>query len=85
MEPNQSIVKIRDLGLAAALVSLDVKISNTVKDDKGRTYFIFCYDDDDAANIDTAIDNYWHDHLGVDARHYSDAIKMLKNLIYSGR
>jgi hypothetical protein len=85
MERSQSTLKIRDLGLAAALVSLDVKISDTIKDDKGRTYFIFCYDDDDAANIDTAIDNYWYNHLEVDARQYFDAIKMLKSLIYSER
>lgn len=83
MEPTQSTVKIRDLGLAAALVTLDVEISNTVKGEKGRMYFIFCFDDDQAADVETVIDNYWYNHLEVDARQYFDNIKMLKSRIYS--
>lgn len=83
MEPTQSTVKVHDLGLAAALVTLAVEISNTVKDDKGRISFIFCFDDNLAADIDTAIDNYWYNHLEVDARQYFDNLKMLKSRIYS--
>jgi len=85
MEPTQSTVKIRDLGLAAALLTRDVELSNTVTAEKGRIYFIFCYDDDLAADIDTAIDNYWYHHLEVDARRYFDNIKLLKSLIYRER
>lgn len=77
--------KIRDLGLAAALVSRGVEISNTEKDETGRTHFIFSYKDDMGADVDVAIDNYWNNHLDVDARQYFDNIKMLKSRIYSER
>ncbi len=79
----RTTVKVSDLGLAAALVSRSVEISNTVKDEKGRMSFIFCFDDDLEADIDTAIDNYWNNYLDVDARRYFENIKMLKSRIYS--
>jgi hypothetical protein len=75
----------RDLGVAAALVSVGFKISSTQKDKEGRTSFIFSYKDDDqrAVDVEVAIDNYWSNHLQVDASKYFDAIKMLKSRIYS--
>lgn len=77
--------KIKDLGLAAAIVTIDVEISDTEKDETGRTYFIFSYEDSLGANIDTAVDNYWSGHLSVDARRYFENIKMLKSRIYNER
>ena len=85
MEPQQSTVKVHDLGLAAALVCRGVEISNIVKGEKGRAYFIFCYGSELDADINVAIDNYWYNHLEVDARQFADNIKMLKSRIYSER
>ena len=79
---KQATIQIRDLGLAAALSSLGVEITSTKKDETGRTYFIFAYKDDDEANIDTVITEYWANTLDVKARYYFDAIKMLKSRIY---
>jgi hypothetical protein len=79
-------ITTRDLGVAAALVSLGSKLSSTQKDEAGRTTFIFSYkDDQDVVNAELAIDNYWSNHLEVDARLYFDAIKMLKSRIYGER
>ncbi len=76
-----SIVEIRDLGLAAALVSLGHNLQGTNRNNSGRVYFVF----KDTPALQTATDAYWNNELNVNARAYSDALKTLKNLIYSER
>lgn len=76
---NQLTVRVRDLGLAAALVSCGFEISQTCWDQSGRAYFIFTETD----GIKRTVDDYWSDTLVVRARKLSDNIKMLKGVIYA--
>jgi hypothetical protein len=71
--------RVRDLGLAAALVGCGIPLSGTTKNEEGRSYFLFEPSDE----LDKAINDYWTDKLTVKARKYSDDIKMLKSRIYS--
>lgn len=72
-------LRIRDLGLAAALVSVGHVVSETYKDDAGRTYFVFLEED----GLRRDIDSYWADTLVVRARKLSDNTKILKSVIYA--
>ena len=74
-------IEIRDLGLAAALSSLNFEIVGTETDAKGRTQFIFS----DTPELQNAVKDYWANSLDVKARYYFDAIKMLKSRIYGGK
>jgi len=80
MDMDKAVIKIHDLGLAAALVSCNFKLCATDRDQNGRLYFIFRQTDELTKDIDA----YWADTLVVKARTYSDNIKMLKSRIYSG-
>lgn len=79
MDIDQQLIKIKDLGLAAALVSCSFKLRATTRDGSGRFYFAFRQTSD----LTEAIDDYWANTLNVPARMYSDNIKMLKGRIYS--
>lgn len=74
-------IKIKDLGLAAALSSLGFEIEHAEKDTKGRTHFIFS----DTPEVQVAVSSYWANTLDVKARYYFDAIKMLKSRIYGDK
>ena len=76
---DKELIKIRDLGLVTALISLGVVIKDTKKELNGRMYFIF----EDTAQTRVYINDYWEDELNVKARNYSDSMKMLKTRIYS--
>jgi hypothetical protein len=78
---EQSTVKIRDLGLASALVSCGHEISVISRDSNGYAYFIFLQTNE----LERAVNDYWSDTLDVKARTYSDAMKMLKSRIYGER
>ena len=69
---------IRDLGLAAALVSAGYVIASTECDPVGRVYFSF----ENTKLIQLAANQYWDNELLVSARQYNDSMKTLKNLIY---
>ncbi len=73
--------QIRDLGLAAALVSLEFKIIKTERDSNARTYFIF----NDSNELQQVVSSFWSNTLDVKARYYFDAIKMLKSRIYGDK
>ncbi len=73
------ITKIRDLGLAASLVSLDYKVVTTERDTDGRAYFVF----KQTASLAQAVNDYWANSLTVKARQLVDSTKMLKTRIYS--
>lgn len=78
---DDDFLSVRDLGLAAALVSLDVQVVGTRSDDDGRVYFLFLKSGDCLE----AVENYWSNTLLVKARYYSDALKALKTRIYYQR
>jgi hypothetical protein len=73
--------RIRDLGLAAALVSAEHRIIATECDPGGRMYFVFA----DTAQLQRDTKLYWSGELTVKARTYNESIKTLKNLIYGQR
>jgi len=81
MDMEQPTVSIRDLGLAAALVSCGFEMRETNRDTSGRANFIFIQTNE----LDHAVNDYWADTLEVKARKYFDNIKMLKSRIYGER
>lgn len=72
------VTEVKDLGLAAALVSLEFGITQTVRDKSGRIYFCF----ESTPELEESIEKYWSNNLSVKARYYSDSLKMLKSRIY---
>ncbi len=80
MDEKQTL-RIRDLGLAAALISLGHNMCNTDRDTNGRSYFIFTQ----TKTLERDVNNFWADSLEVKARKYFDDIKMLKSRIYGER
>jgi hypothetical protein len=74
-------VSIRDLGLAAALVSCHFEVIDTERDTICRAYFMF----NNSTELQQAVSAYRADTLQVNARSYSDATKMLKSIIYGER
>jgi hypothetical protein len=74
-------VSIRDLGLVAALVTLDFEIEETRRDTNGRTYFIF----QETAILNETVNGYYADTLQLKARKFFDNTKMLKGRIYSDK
>ena len=76
---EEQIFKVRDLGLAAALVSSDHDVCATNRDKSGRAHFVFIHSE----KLEQTINEYWADKLEVKARKYFDNIKMLKSRIYS--
>ena len=76
---SQLTVRIRDLGLAAALVSSGHEMRGTSRDISGRFYFIFAQTNE----IDRDTNAYWADTLNVRARNFFDNTKMLKGRIYA--
>lgn len=76
---NQKVVRVRDLGLAAALASSGFEVWNTDRDESGRAFFVFLH----SADLDRAVKHYWDDTLNVKARKYFDNTKMLKSRIYA--
>jgi succinate dehydrogenase/fumarate reductase flavoprotein subunit len=81
MKMDSPTIQIRDLGLAAALVSCAYEMRGTTRDTGGQTYFMFTKTDE----LERAVNSYWADTLAVKARKYSDNIKMLKSRIYGER
>ena len=68
-----------DLGCSAALVSAGFSLVSLDRENLKKVQFIFRRSD----GIDEFVDAYWADRLEVKARGYFDALKMLKNRLYS--
>jgi hypothetical protein len=81
MDMNQLTTKVKDLALAASLVSCGFEVLDTTRDTSGRVHFAFAQTDE----FERTVSAYWADTLDVKARTYSDNIKMLKSRIYSER
>lgn len=79
MREEPLTVSIRDLGVAAALVTCGFEVADTYRDTNGRTYFIF----QETAALNEAVNGYYADTLQVKARKFSDNSKMLKGRIYA--
>jgi hypothetical protein len=81
MKMDIPTIQIRDLSLAATLVSCGFEVRETTRDTSGRVHFVFTQSDE----LDRAVNSYWSDTLNVKARKFSDNIKMLKSRIYGER
>lgn len=79
MREEPLTVSIRDLGVAAALVTCGFEVENMNRDANGRTYFIF----QETAALDETVSGYYADTLVIKARKFFDNTKMLKGRIYS--
>ena len=79
MDTGADTHRIKDLGLAAALVTDGFEVQQTEKELKS-VYFLF----NKSQELDNAISDYWSNKLIVPARSYFDNTKMLKNRIYNG-
>lgn len=78
---SDALVPIRDLGLAAALISVGLHIEDRRRDERSRVFFLFADSDD----LRKAIDDYWSNELDVSALAFSEALKSLKNIIYGDK
>ena len=81
MDIKELTVRVRDLGLAASLVSCDFEILQTSWDTSGRAYFIFKQSEE----LNGVVKHYWSDTLNVKARRLIENSKMLKSMIYAER
>ena len=68
-----------DLGLSAALVAAEFTLDHLDKSMPGKVMFVFSR----TVGLDTAIQNFWSRTFSVDAMTYFNALKLLKNRIYS--
>lgn len=78
-DDNEHFLYTFDLGLSAALISTNFSLSSLERGELSKTRFVFRRSD----GMDEVVDAYWADRLEVKARTYFDALKMLKNRLYS--
>lgn len=81
MSEEPLTVNIRDLGVAAALVTCGHEIANMNQNMNGRTYFVF----QETLALGEDINSYYADTLQVPARKFFDNTKMLKGRIYADK
>lgn len=72
--------RTHDLGLVSALTCFDHELCAVDKDENpNKAQFIFRRD----KTIDKHVKDYWNDRLKLNARSYFDAIRCVKNRLYS--
>lgn len=78
---NQQFPEYRsyDLGLASALVQVGFALSGLDRNNGKRVEFIF----DKTPELEGAVTRFWSGELLVDAQGYFEAIRSIKNRIYS--
>ena len=72
-------VEISDLGVAAALLTLDHKLEGTKRDHADRVNFVFI----ETYQTEHVVSAYLDDVLDIKARAFFDNIKKLKGRIYT--
>jgi hypothetical protein len=78
--PSAEVFTTFDLGLASALTCLGHELCAVDKTaNPNKAQFVFRRDQ----SIDLAIESYWGGHLKLDARAFFDAIRCVKNQLYS--
>ena|SRR3989344_786446 len=68
-----------DLGVSAALICAGFELLSLNKENPHKSLFVFRRTD----GIEEVVDLYWSDRLDIKARSFFDAIKALKNRLYS--
>ncbi len=79
IENSSLVMKTFDLGASAALLCKGFELLSLDKCNPHKVNFVFSR----KAGIDEIIESYWSDRLEVKARSFFDAIKALKNRLYS--
>jgi hypothetical protein len=76
---DQTYFTTYDLGLSAALVAVGFALDQLDNADPRKVKFVFRR----KSGLDAVIQNFWGNSCQVDAQTYFNALKMLKNRIYS--
>ncbi|HOX30535.1 MAG TPA: DUF5659 domain-containing protein [Candidatus Paceibacterota bacterium] len=79
LKDSSEVFSTYDLGCSAALLCAGFELLSLNKENPYKSLFIFKRED----GIDETVDGYWADRLEVKARSFFDAIKALKNRLYS--
>ncbi len=79
METEPKVYRTKDLYEAACLYALDCKLVE-VASATGKVFW-FCFDSEDG--VREASQKYWSGEVRVSAKKYADAIRTLKDLIFS--
>jgi hypothetical protein len=79
LEENHKYFSTHDLGCAAALIVCGFELLSLDKEDPKKVKLIFR----NKEGIHELITDFWNSNLRVDAQAYFNAIKRLKNQIYS--
>lgn len=76
---NQDLFTTYDLGLSAALVAAGFHLETLDRSHPSRVLFIFLRND----QVDQAVNDYWGNDMTLPPQEYFNAMKSLKNQIYS--
>lgn len=79
IENSSLAMKTFDLGASAAMLCAGFELLSLDRVNPHKVMFVFRREE----GIENAIDSYWSDRLEVKARSFFDAIKALKNRLYS--
>jgi hypothetical protein len=79
LKDSADVFSTYDLGCSAALLCAGFELLSLNKENPYKSLFIFKRED----GIEDVVDAYWSDRLEVKARSFFDAIKALKNRLYS--
>ena len=80
MNNNKNEYLTKDLGEAAAIFSQDVKIIRLERDPSGFYWFVF-----PSEKSNELANQYWTNDLQVSAKSYYDAMRTLKDRLFSRR
>ena len=74
----ENTFRSKDLSEAAFLYASHKKLITT-ENDKGKIWFIF----EDKLSCEDLVNSFWSKEASINAKEYSDAIRTLKDLIFS--
>lgn len=69
----------QDLNLSAVLIARGFTLQQVIKNPDGKSTFFFA----GSKNIESTIQDYWSNNLLVNPQEIFNALKLLKNRIYS--
>ena len=76
---HQKYFTTYDLGLAAAIVAAGISLDHLDGTNQRKVQFVFRR----STGLDAVVENYWGNTCQIDAQTYFNALKSLKNRIYS--
>jgi hypothetical protein len=76
---NEEEFTTQDLNLCAVLISRGFNLNNLIKDSTGKATFNF----NNSESLQNTIHQYWNNELLVNPQDLFNALKFLKNRIYS--